>query len=75
MIERPDNRPHLPEISCPTLVLCGAEDRLTPPALHRDMAAAIPNAYLVIVPDSGHLTPIEDPVAVTEALSRLIIGE
>lgn len=74
IIERPDSRPRLPEISCPTLVLCGADDRLTPAALPPDMAGAIPDAHLVNVPDSGHLAPIENPVAVTEALSRLIIG-
>ncbi|MFD1881600.1 alpha/beta fold hydrolase [Paracoccus pacificus] len=72
LIDRPDSRALLPRITCPTLVLCGAFDLLTPPALHRDMARLIPGARLVIVPDSGHLTPIEQPLAVSEALAQLL---
>ena len=39
---RPDSRPSLPAIACPTLVLCGREDALTPLDLHLEMAAADP---------------------------------
>jgi pimeloyl-ACP methyl ester carboxylesterase len=69
IIARPDSRPHLARIACPTLVLCGAEDVLTPPALHEEMAAAIPGAELAIAPGSGHLSPLEAPRFVTDALS------
>lgn len=72
LIERPDSRPLLHDIYCPTLVLCGESDVLTPPDMHRDMAVDIPDSRLVILPDSGHLTPIEQPKAVSEALAQLM---
>lgn len=72
LIARPDSRASLGDITCPTLVLCGEHDALTPPAIHRDMAIAIPNSQLVIVPGSAHLTPIERPHAVSGALRALL---
>lgn len=68
ILERPDSRGILPSIGCPTLVLCGREDQLTPPALHEEMAAAIPDATLVVLPGCGHLAPLERPEAVTAQL-------
>lgn len=67
IIGRPDSRPDLSRIHCPTLVLCGHEDRATPVELHREMAADIENARLVIVPECGHLSPLERPEAVNTA--------
>ncbi|MFO1349584.1 MAG: alpha/beta fold hydrolase [Gammaproteobacteria bacterium] len=68
IMSRPDSRPHLPAISCPTLVLCGREDMLTPLAVHEEMAAAIPGARLVVIENSGHLPTLEWPQQVTQAL-------
>ena len=65
---RQDLRPTLAAIKCPTLVLVGDGDELTPPALAQEMAAGIPGARLVTVPDSGHLSTLEQPAAVTKAL-------
>jgi pimeloyl-ACP methyl ester carboxylesterase len=65
IMNRPDSRRDLGSIHCPTLVLCGREDALTPPALHAEMAAAIRRASLVVIEDSGHLTPLEQPQAVS----------
>ncbi|WP_222184045.1 alpha/beta fold hydrolase [Geminicoccus harenae] len=65
---RRDMRPLLGQISCPTLVLCGSEDRLTVPEGHIAMARAIPDADLVILGGCGHLAPLERPDAVTDAL-------
>jgi pimeloyl-ACP methyl ester carboxylesterase len=65
---RLDSRPSLGAIACPTLVLVGEGDELTPPALSRETAAAIPGARLVVVPDCGHLSTLERPQAVTRAL-------
>jgi pimeloyl-ACP methyl ester carboxylesterase len=65
---RPDSRPTLAAIDCPTLVLVGDDDQLTPPELAREMANGIRGAKLVIVPESGHLSTIEQPQAVTKAL-------
>jgi pimeloyl-ACP methyl ester carboxylesterase len=65
---RPDSRPFLASIRCPTLVLVGREDALTPVELAREIAAGIPGAKLKIVPDCGHLSTLERPAAVNRAL-------
>jgi len=68
VMERPDSRPLLPEIKVPTIVVCGRDDQLTPPARSEEMAAAIPGADLLVVAGAGHLAPMERPFAVTRAL-------
>ena len=64
LIGRPDNRPFLPTVTCPTLVLVGREDALTPVELSQEIAAGIPGARLEIVPGCGHLSTLEQPAAV-----------
>ena len=68
IMNRADSRPGLGAIPCPTLVLVGADDTLTPPDRAAEMAAAVPGARQVVVPACGHLSPLEQPQAVTEAL-------
>lgn len=68
IIDRPDSRGDLEEIGCPTLVLCGREDALTPVHLHEEMAARIPNSRLRVVEACGHLSALERPEEVTAAL-------
>jgi pimeloyl-ACP methyl ester carboxylesterase len=68
-IGRPDSRALLGSIHCPTLVLGGAEDRVTPPELQREIAAGIPGARLEILEECGHLAPLEQPEQVN-ALMR-----
>jgi len=69
IMSRVDGRGDLAKIQCPTLVLCGAEDELTPLKVHEEIADAIgANASLVMVPDSGHLSTLEQPDAVTTAM-------
>lgn len=70
IMNRPDSRPGLSRIKCPTLVLCGREDAATPVELHREVAADIAEARLVIVPDCGHLSTMEQPDAVNRELRR-----
>jgi pimeloyl-ACP methyl ester carboxylesterase len=65
---RIDSRPTLAAIHCPTLVLVGDSDQLTPPERAAEIADGIPGARLVVVPDCGHLSTLERPQAVTEAL-------
>jgi pimeloyl-ACP methyl ester carboxylesterase len=65
---RPDSRPGFSAIACPTLVLVGEGDELTPPALAREIAAGISGSRLVVIPECGHLSTIERPEAVTKAL-------
>jgi len=67
IMARPDSR-SLSAITCPTLVLVGDGDAATPPALSQEIAAAIPGARLVVVPDCGHMSTLERPQAVAEAL-------
>ena len=68
IIGRPDSRPLLATITCPTLVLVGDSDLLTPPERAQEMADGIRGARLVVVPDCGHLSSLERPAAVTGAL-------
>lgn len=67
-MDRGDARAVLGTIAVPTLVLIGDGDQLVPPAHARENAAAIPGARFVEVPECGHLSALEQPVAVTEAL-------
>lgn len=68
ILSRIDSRPSLGAIRCPTTVMVGAEDQLTPPDMAAEMAGLIPGARLVEIPGAGHLSPLERPGAVTEAL-------
>jgi pimeloyl-ACP methyl ester carboxylesterase len=65
---RPDMRPELANIRCKTLVLVGEGDDLTPPALAQEIAAGISGAQLAVIPNSGHLSTLEQPGPVTQAL-------
>lgn len=65
---RRDHRDRLAGIAVPTLVLVGADDRLTPPYLAQEMAEAIGPSTLGVVPDCGHLATIERPESVNRAL-------
>jgi pimeloyl-ACP methyl ester carboxylesterase len=68
IMHRVDSRPDLPGISVPTLVAVGEADALTPPDRAEEMAAAIPGARLAVIPEAGHLPPMETPEAVTALL-------
>jgi pimeloyl-ACP methyl ester carboxylesterase len=68
LLDRPDARAVLGGIRCPTLVLCGRQDIWSPAAQHEEIAASIPNARLVIVEECGHMSPVEQPKAVTKVL-------
>jgi pimeloyl-ACP methyl ester carboxylesterase len=70
IIARIDSRPHLKNIRVPTLVLSGDKDMLISNEFSREMAAMIPGATLVIVPDCGHLAPAEQPEATSKALDE-----
>lgn len=66
--DRQDSCSTLPTIDCPTLVLCGTEDQLCPPAYHHYIADEIPTAQLVVLEQCGHLSAIEQPQRVTQAM-------
>jgi pimeloyl-ACP methyl ester carboxylesterase len=62
----------LDRIDTPVLVLCGADDRLTPPKYSAYLENHIRGSRGVIIPDAGHLVPIEQPVAVNRELTAFI---
>lgn len=68
LLERPDGEPVLKTIRCPTLVLCGREDSWSPLARHQQMAKLIPASRLIAIEHCGHMSTMERPEAVTEAL-------
>ncbi len=68
IIGRPDSRPLLDRIHCPTLVLVGDGDELTPPSIAAEIANGIRGANLVTVPECGHASTLEQPSVVTAAL-------
>jgi len=74
IMTRPDSRPLLVSIACPTLVLVGDGDEATPPELNREIAGGISGAKLVVVPDCGHLSTLEQPEAVNTALADWLGG-
>jgi pimeloyl-ACP methyl ester carboxylesterase len=75
ILKRPDGRPDLPRIGCPALIVCGRQDALTPPALSREIAEAIPDARLVELDECGHLSSLEQPEAVNSALEAWLAPE
>lgn len=68
LMARPDARSHLPGLRCPVLVMCGDDDRLTPPECSREIAALIPQAELVWVAQCGHMLTMERPEFVNATL-------
>ena len=75
IMSRAESRPLLPAIACPTLVLCGRQDALTPLELHEEMARAIPGAGLRVIDDCGHLSALERPAEVSAALGRWLSNQ
>ena len=73
IMARRDQRPYLPSFNKPSLVLCGMADELTPPQLSEEMAGLLPRAELVLLDKIGHLSSLEAPEEVTQAIIRLII--
>ncbi|RYF31083.1 MAG: alpha/beta hydrolase [Comamonadaceae bacterium] len=69
-MDRVDSRELLKTLHVPSLVLCGREDQITPLALSEEMAALLPDAELVVVEISGHMTTLEQPGAVAAAMLR-----
>jgi pimeloyl-ACP methyl ester carboxylesterase len=68
IIGRIDSRPTLTRIACPTLVLCGREDAILPLEMSEEMHAGIAGSRLVVVETCGHLSTMEQPEVVSDAL-------
>jgi pimeloyl-ACP methyl ester carboxylesterase len=74
VIGRADSRPTLGSIPCPTLMIVGEHDMLTPPAHAEEIAKGIPGAKLVTLAGSGHMSPMEKPEEVTKLLVDFFAG-
>jgi pimeloyl-ACP methyl ester carboxylesterase len=74
IMTRPDSRPLLSSIRCPTLVLVGDADVATPPEVNKEMADGIKGAKYVVVPDCAHLSTLEQPEKVNAALTAWLKG-
>ena len=70
---RPDSRPGLGAVACPTLVVGGREDALTPPPLLAEIADLIPGARHVVIEECGHLPPLERPHALSALLRHWLL--
>jgi pimeloyl-ACP methyl ester carboxylesterase len=75
IMSRPDFRPILSSIACPTLILCGRQDAITLLSFHEEMAAVIRGAKLVVLEDCGHLSTLEKPDEVNAALAAWLEGQ
>lgn len=74
IIGRIDSRPFLTKIACPTLVLCGREDAITPLELHEELVAGIPGSSLAIIEECGHLSTLGQPRQVSDALMKWLLA-
>jgi pimeloyl-ACP methyl ester carboxylesterase len=74
LMARADQRPLLPRIACPTLVVVGQSDLLTPPEHAQEMAALIPGSRLELLPQCGHLLTWEQPQRVNQLLIDWLAG-
>ncbi len=72
VMQRNDHRAALAQLALPVTVLCGLQDRVTPPALSQELAALIPGAALRQVDDCGHMLPIEQAAALVDAIRQML---
>lgn len=68
VMSRPDARASLPSLRCPTLVMCGDSDQLTPPECSAEIARLVPGAELATVARCGHMLTMEQPAVVSAIL-------
>lgn len=72
MMDRPDSTRLLAQVQVPTLIVCGEEDRLTPPSDSEQLHEGIPGSRLVLIPRAGHLASLEAPGPFNQALTRFL---
>ena len=73
IMSRPDSRDCLGQIRCPTLVICGRQDTVTPPELSHEIGEGIPGARVVLVDECNHYAPMERPYAVSALLREWLL--
>lgn len=72
--DRPDRTADLPSIAVPTLVMVGESDAITPPARSEKMAGAIARSKLVVIPEAGHMAPMEQPMEANSGIRHFLEG-
>jgi len=72
IMSRTDTTSFLPRVTIPSLILCGSFDKLTPPPLMRAMAEKIPGSEIGIIPQAGHMTPLENPGCVNDLIAGFL---
>jgi pimeloyl-ACP methyl ester carboxylesterase len=72
MRDRPDSMSTLLEMSTPTLIIAGADDQLMPMAEQENMKQAARNSTLVVIPEAGHLSSMEQPDAFNHAVAEFL---
>jgi 3-oxoadipate enol-lactonase len=72
MSGRTDTTEYLGKIEIPVLLICGEKDKLTPPDIMKEMGSKIKNSEFRVIPESGHMTPIEQPDSVTQFIKEFI---
>jgi len=72
IMSRTDTTSFLHKINIPTLVLCGSFDKLTPPTVMRAMSEKIPGSEFAIIPQAGHMTPLENPECVNDLIEGFL---
>lgn len=72
---RTDLRPSLPGITCPVLVLAGADDTLAPVEAHQEIVDGVPHGELRVIAHAGHLSPLEQPAEVSRWLGEWLSME
>ena len=70
--DRPDQTQMLPSIGVPTLIIVGESDSITPVAVAQSMQKQIAGAQLAVIKGAGHMSPMEQPTQVNQALSRFL---
>ncbi len=68
-LRREDFRPRLRTVTCPVLLLAGAEDKVCPPAAQGALAAALPHGTCVTLPRAGHFALLESPDEVAQSVA------
>jgi pimeloyl-ACP methyl ester carboxylesterase len=74
MLGRNDTTEYLSKIKIPTLVICGENDALTPTSVMKAMAEKINGAKFIVIKNSGHMSPIENPKKVNEAIKKFFLN-
>ena len=72
LMSRPDSTGLLPSIHCPTLIIVGDEDAITPPVLSEEMHRAIAGSELAVIAGAGHLANLEQPAVFNDVLARFL---